>query len=195
MNKRVIVTGLGVAALAAMPLLGVYAADKATMQRTDHLTVTIDKGCTFAAEAADGVDNAVILAQGASADNIHGVVFDITCPSAADGSSWELSAAGLNGSNKLSDGGENNINSASGDLSGVASNWAFKLVGTGSAQIQGSYDKYAAVPATSTKVATGDGTEGDSKIEAFYGVYAAAEQAPGTYEGGVTYTLTSTAAE
>ncbi len=68
----------------------------------------------------------------------------------------------------------------------------FKLVGTGSAQIQSGYDKYAAVPTAATQVASGDGTEGDSKVEAFYGVYAAEEQAPGTYTGGVVYTLTST---
>lgn len=191
MNKKVIFTGLGVAALAAMPLLGVYA--DGAIQRTDHLTVTIDKGCTFTAEATDGVDNAVILAQGAAIQDIKGVEFNITCPSAVGDSTWELQAGGLNGSNKLSS-AAGSIDSGT-SLDGSASNWAFKLETTGAVKLEETYDKYAAVPAKSTKVASGNGTEGNASIKALYGVSASSSQEPGTYTGGVTYTLTSTAAE
>ena len=191
MKKTVIATGLGVAALAAMPLLSTFALEGA-MQRTDHLTVTIDKGCTFTAEASNGVDNAVILAQGQAVDDIEGVEFDITCPAEVGTATWQLTAAGENGS-KLSAGDDATaISSSSGTLDGSSSNWAFKLEATGSAKISENYDAYYQVPASATEVATGSGTQGSATVKAYYGVSAKSDQTPGTYTGSVVYTLTQT---
>ncbi len=85
--------------------------------------------------------------------------------------------------------------------SGSTSNWAMKIgavSGTYTPTITGTYGNYSAVPTTYDKVATfgavTDLTNGAS-ITTTYAAYIASNQAPGTYNGKVKYTLVHPASE
>ena len=191
MNKKALGIGAASFALAALPVVGVFA----DTTRTDTLSVTIEKGCSFAATAADGVNHAVTLGQGAALQDIEGVKFNITCNGGNDGT-WKMTALGESGA-KLSDGAGHEIESGSGTLDGSSSNWAFKLSVDGGAQIDGTYGNYSQIPGTATEVVknTSSTATDDATIQAYYGVSASSSQDAGTYTGRVTYTLTNTPSE
>lgn len=187
MNKKVLGIGAASFALAALPVVGVFA----TTVRTDTLSVTIEKGCSFTSGAAEGVNHSVTLGQGSKLDDIQGVKFSVLCNGENDGT-WTLQAIGEDGA-AMSDGLGNEIKSTSETLDGSTSNWAFRIEATGGAQIEDSYNKYAQIPSSLTSIAKNGGAEAnaDGTIQAYYGVSASAEQTPGTYTGRVTYTLTN----
>lgn len=188
MNKKALGIGAASFALAALPVVGVFA----TTSRTDTLTVTIEKGCSFSSAASDGVNYTATLGQGAAIQDIQGVKFDVTCNGENDGT-WKMTALGEDGA-KMSDGAGNEITSTGSTLDGSASNWAFKMAVTGGATVEGSYGEYAQIPAEATEVVKNTGAAGNANatIQAYYGVSASAGQTAGTYTGRVTYTLTNT---
>lgn len=188
MNKKALGIGAASFALAALPVVGAFAATT----RTDTLSISIEKGCSFTSGAAEGVYHAVTLGQGSTLQDIQGVQFSVTCNGENDGT-WKLEAQGEDGA-KLSDGAGNEIESASGDLDGSTSNWAFKIGVNGGAQIEGSYGDYSAIPSTATTVAknTSEAATENATIQAYYGASASKTQVAGTYTGRVTYTLTNT---
>ena len=98
--------------------------------------------------------------------------------------------------------GPDNNNIATGTAtSGGTSNWAMKIgavSGTYAPTIAGTYGSYSAVPSTYDKVASfgavTDLTNGSS-ITTTYAAFIASNQAPGTYNGKVKYTLVHPASE
>lgn len=217
MKKSLIATGAASLALAAMPVVGAFAVQTSV---TDTLTVTVDESCTIINDVSSGVDtgtpttaNAYTLSMaagelrsdiGTGATGVTGTSdneLSVSCnvQSGTD-AGWSLRAAGKNGSTDLADASqtsnptpiETGLNTTAGD----GSSWAFKIkAGTGNTvTFQTGYadDTFAAVPSGSggAKVAVGTG---NATLTVTYQVFVDQDQAPGTYTGGVVYTLTNPA--
>ena len=198
MKKAIIAAGAS-AVLAAMPIVGVFAAD-GTLSQTDIVKVTVDSACSLATSGSEVTPEAstykATIANGGHNDDIAGSTFTITCN---DTGGWQLNAIGAgtatNDVTKMD--ASTNVDSddiATGTtIDGSVSNWAFKIAKGGSdasnITVTTGYDNFSAVPSASTKIAQGTSTSGNSTITATYGVGISATQSAGTYTGKVTYTL------
>ena len=193
--KKAIIAGAASAVLAAMPVVGVFAAD-GTLSQTDTVKVTVDSACSLATSNMSDADYEATITNGAFNDSITGSTFTVTCN---DTGGWSLSAIGAGtatGDITKMD-ASTNVDSddiATGTtLNGSVSNWAFKIAKGGSdagnITITTGYDNFSAIPAASTKIAQGTSTAGNSTITATYGVGISATQSAGNYTGKVTYTL------
>lgn len=213
--KKIMMAGVGVAALglAALPTVGVFAA---TSSVTDTLEVTINKACTIrndktTVDGGTGVPTtnnqySVTMSNGQLRSDIgsgatgvtgeNDSTIDISCnTTASDGGSWSLTAAGKEGSNTLSAGGSTTPIASGPATEGATSNWAFKVSGVAAqggtfTPVDDYNNKFAAVPASSTKIAEGSGS---ATLTMLYQVYVSPTQATGSYTGGVVYTLTNPA--
>ena len=179
--KKLAILGAS-AVLAAMPVVGVFAADTTTV--TDTIDITVDASCTLGiTEGAKATKN---VANGSKTEDLSGSSFSITCN---DGSGWNVTAQakakneGTAGS-LTAVGGESIASNAS--FSETQSGWAFKLTG---AHAEETYQKWAVVPSTATVVAKSSNTTSEDSLAVTYGVGIDATQAAGTYSGEVTYVL------
>ena len=192
--KKLAIAGAS-AVLAAMPVVGVFAAD-GTLSQTDTVVVTIDSACSLATSNTSGADYTATIANGAYNTNITGSTFTVTCN---DTGGWQLNAIGAGTATGDVTKMDASTNTDADDiatgttLDGSVSNWAFKIAKGGSdasnITITTGYDNFSAVPSQSTKIAQGTSTAGNSTIAATYGVGISATQSAGTYTGKVTYTL------
>ncbi len=198
MKKSLIAAGAASLAVAAMPIVGVFAAD-GTLTQTDTVVVTVDSACSLATSGSS-LDPAstykATIANGGKNQNITGSTFTITCN---DTGGWQLNAIGAGGAtgdvtkmDASTDKDADDISTGT-TLDGSVSNWAFKIAkgGTdaGNITITTGYDSFSAVPSAATKIAQGTSTAGNSTITATYGVGISATQSAGTYTGKVQYTL------
>lgn len=214
MKKSIIATGAASLALAAMPIVGVFA-DTYTSSVTDTLTVNIPESCTienqyttFSDQSVPSSENTytVTMKNGQTRDNIggsaadggtHDNTFDVSCNVQSDGdATWKLTAVGKGGvTNLVGSGTAAGENIATG-TSGGTSYWAFKVAGEGvnggdvTRATDYATDTFYAVPGTAVTIMTGDG---EATLTTTYKVFVDTTQAPGTYTGGVTYTLTNPA--
>ena len=199
MKKSLIAAGAASIAVAAMPIVGVFAAD-GDLSQTDIVKVTVDSACSLATSGST-LDPAstytATIENGQANTNISGSTFTVTCN---DTGGWDLNAIGAGtatGNVAKMDASTNvdgdDIATADGTPTGSASSWAFKIAKGGTDQgnitITTGYDGFKAVPTASTKIATGTSTAGNSTITATYGVGISATQSAGVYTGRVTYTL------
>ncbi len=192
--KKALIAGAASAVLAAMPIVGVFAAD-GDLSQTDTVVVTVDSACSLATSNT-GADYTATIANGAFNTNIAGSTFTITCN---DTGGWDLNAIGAGTATGDVTKMDASTNKDADDiatgttLDGSVSNWAFKIAKGGSdasnITVTTGYDNFSAVPAASTKIAKGTSTAGNSTITATYGVGISATQSAGTYTGKVTYTL------
>ena len=188
MKKSLIATGVASLALAAMPIVGAFAANSTSF--TDNLSVTVNSGCTLENGGnTDGtyvdrsfskniaVGNYAVLEGSAATDT---AAITIKCNTTSGTvtvtSSGDTTLTGETDTNTIATGAA---------TSGSASNWAIKSNATNAAT-----DPYAAykahVPGTFlTATASASGTT----FNPSYQVYVAQGQAPDTYTGAVTYTV------
>ncbi|MBR0467881.1 hypothetical protein IJJ53_03185 [Candidatus Saccharibacteria bacterium] len=199
MKKSLIVTGAASLAVAAMPIVGVFAAD-GTLTQTDTVVVTVDSACSLATSGSEVTPDAstykATIANGAYNTDITGSTFTITCN---DTGGWKLNAIGAGTATGDVTKMDASTNTDSDDiatgttLDGSVSNWAFKVAKGGSdaanITVTEGYTNFSAVPASATKIAQGTSTAGNSTIAATYGVGISSTQSAGTYTGKVTYTL------
>jgi len=181
-------------ALAAMPVVGVFAADQLG-PLTDTVKVTVDSACTLARSEGPGEYTATI-ANGAFDMNITGSKFTITCN---DTGGWQLNAIGAGSATGDITKMDASTSTDSDDiatgttLDGSVSNWAFKIAKGGddaaNITLTTGYDAFSAIPANATKIAQGTSTAGKSTISTTYGVGISATQSAGDYTGKVNYTL------
>ena len=203
MKKSLIATGAASLALAAMPMAGAFAG---TSTVTDTLNVNIPASCT--------IRNSLTQGEATSTENVYNVTMkngqlrsDIGTSSADGGThdstivvncniqsgtdaGWSLAAGGKSGSNVLSNGTAAQDIATGTETSG-ASKWAFKTTtSTEGVTYETGYASgtFAAVPASSTAIATGTG---NASFVMTYQVYIGTTQATGNYTGGVVYTLTN----
>ena len=205
MNKKILGAGAASTVLAAMPLLGVFAEPITTqnISQTDTIRITVPASCELAVSGDGNTEYSATMSIGSYADNIAGSKFKISCN---NDNSWGLKAVGATteGSavNALKGSGENSISSSEGfnadslknDADG--SDWGFKLADGGDegAQIVGGYNDFKQIPTTPTEVATSkESGKKSASVQVTYGVVIGSTQAPDTYEGKVTYTLSQPA--
>ena len=178
--KKLAILGASVA-LAAVPVVGVFAADTTTV--TDEVQVTISDSCTLG--ITEGAKPTKTLANGTADKTLAGAQFSITCN---NGKGWTLKAQGDGtGDDKTTmvDAANHTIPTGT-SLDGSASNWAFKAAGTG---VLGGYTDFAQVPTEATAIAESATPTSAQSVNITYGVSVDATQAAGTYTGKVTYTL------
>ena len=179
MKKSIIATGAASLALAAMPVVGVFATPVATGTVTDTLNVNIPPSCTITNDVnpqgpADGsapaltnsytveMKNGQVRSDiGGSADATTGATvdnsIDVSCntPSGdeSDVSGWKLTAIGAG-----AQGYEDKLHGTAGDIAtglgttGAASQWAFKVTkgsGTNYDYMTGYTGEFAEVPDSS----------------------------------------------
>ncbi len=218
MKKSIIATGAASLALAAMPVVGVFAADPGSASVEDHITVTIAKACTF--QATVNIDNnnvaypatnnvigrhftqpatlGATVYMGGSANtgstDTNPITIEGVCNAGdgtADGGTYAISAIGSNNAEMVKSGGvagdEDNIPTGLA-TSGEDSAWAMMIESTNATT---PYNNYAVVPKNSTPVAGGNAAGASFAFTPKYRVYVGTEQASGTYEGIVTYTIAS----
>ena len=217
MKKSLIATGAASLALAAMPVVGVFATATPAGDITDTLNVNIPAGCTIvnnnSTTGGDGtaphLTNAysVEMHNGQFKDNIGGSanddgdvpgtsdnVISVSCNSSSNTggeTGWKLTAVGAG-----TDGHKTELYNASATdqivtgeaTSGDTSNWAFKVSKSAGAYATGYSDAYKAVPATEADIVTGSGSAANA-FTITYQVYVDQTQDSGTYTGAVKYTL------
>ena len=175
-------------ALAAMPVVGVFAATEGSFK--DEITVTVAGGCTievnggtagqysnrtFSASIANGT--AEVMNGEETGDDAPAM--KVTC-NTTSATPWRILATADNGGALKEDGGSHTIPSGNTFASDVSA-FAYSLDG----------QDWEAVPTTAnTEVDSGStSSAAPYTFNPSYKVGVSVGQYPGTYEGGVTYTL------
>ena len=199
MKKSIIATGAASLALAAMPVVGVFADSV-----TDTVQVTINSSCTVEATSggsggstsgrtysktlANGATQTWYATPGSGQDG--GGAMTINCNNA---SGWSMTAIGSSDTthgatitqmNPDAD-GKTPISTGT---SGSASYWAFQVAGNSTVS---AYRTFSAVPGTATPVASASGSSAAEVVNTGYEVHVSTSQQAGTYTGKVTYTITA----
>ena len=219
MKKSIIATGAASLALAAMPVVGVFAAANGTV--TDELNVTIEPACTITNDinpqgpangSAPALTNSYTVTMkngqvrsdiGGAADVTEGTTqdnsIDVSCNTAAgdasNASTWKLTAIGAGAA-----GYEDKLHGTAGDIStgteitGSDSQWAFK-VEKGEGDNYNYTSPYAGDFAEVPSIEDGEKElingrgNASGAFTMTYQVYISKTQAAGTYTGKVKYTL------
>lgn len=185
MKKSIIVTGAASLTVAAMPMVGVFAATGTTV--TDTVQVTINSACTITSSQDANTYNDT-MTNGGLKSNFGSTSMTINCNDAAG---WHLKAVGSGAD--ATDKTAMNATGSGTDIatgtatSGSTSNWAMKVAGTGAVE---NFANFAAIPSSATDVASGSGSVSGGTITTTYQVFISATQQADTYTGQVTYTLT-----
>ena len=188
MKKSLIAAGAASVALAAMPIVGAFAASNADV--TDTINLTVGSGCTITSGASNRNAVAISTTPGGAAQTADGDAIVLNCNTA----SWTMTAiGGTSATPNTTLTGAGAAIATGTATSGSTSNWAFKIkdldtTSASNADIETGYNKYVAVPGTATTVVTGKAT-GAVSIQPSYQVYTAGGQATGAYSGTVTYTI------
>ncbi|MBQ3475886.1 hypothetical protein IJH26_00005 [Candidatus Saccharibacteria bacterium] len=172
--KKLAILGAS-AALAAMPVVGVFADNVTTT--VDTLTLTVDQGCNIINESTDRTDKTAAFGNvtpGLTAEDGTSPI-TITCNGA-----WKLTPSITTALAS----GANTIPSGATALDGTVSEWALKLTTTAATN---NYSGYAAVDGT--KVVSDTAAASSLTITPTYKVSIAPGQASGSYTGTVTYTV------
>ena len=206
MKKSLIATGAASLALAAMPVVGVFAATPLSF--TDNITVTVEGACsleTSATQTAGSYEDRTLAATIATGTydefgNSDGdsqaepavpadATITISCNTTSG--SWTVTADGSDDGDattptaQLVD-GANHINTGTA-TSGATSAWAFKMNADGTTTAN-PFSSYSEVPATATTALQGAATSSVT-FRPSYRVYVSPTQAPGDYAGSVVYTI------
>ena len=200
--KKLAIAGAS-AALAALPVVGVFAATSSTF--TDTVQVTVADSCTIAS-SAEGSQTAydrtfteeIAVGQlktdiGIGADAQSQPTVNVACNTTTG--TWSLSAvgSGTGATVDVMDATGSGTDIATGTATtGATSNWAFKLAAGTGGTIASGYNTYTSIPTAATAVVTGNAGTTDVSITPSYQVYIGTNQEPDTYTGKVTYTLTYT---
>ena len=189
--KKLAITGAAVA-LAAMPALGAFA------DVTDTVIITLASSCSVGSTTSSTGTGKTIDEQNAqngtlytyAADGSAGGTIKVTCN---DAGGWMVKAVGSGDGATVDvmDASASGTDIATGTAtSGDTSNWAFKVASsTAGVTIESTYQNFAAVPTTATKVASGSAAISEGTINTGYQVWVSATQQADTYTGKVTYTV------
>ena len=202
MKKSIIAAGAASVALAAMPIVGVFAASGDPIEShsvNDVVRASIQSGCS----ASDSVVNKNVnltVAPGTLAETTAAGSISIIC---TGGINWNITAvgAGETGHETTLYDGTNDIATNANTTSGTTSAWAFKASSiTNNADpetpitVNGTNGtSWQAIPAATSPVTLQSGNAAANlTLNTQYRVYAALSQNPGTYAGKVTYTIAGT---
>lgn len=173
--KKTIIAGAASVALAAMPVVGVFASTAIQ----DKITVTVSETCAFSRTAGAGEYQASLLG-GSVAENFGGSTFEVICNTSA-GETQDVNVTAE--FQDLSDGAGNSIPYAAVAPTADTSSWvAMKSTATAGS---------SAIAATNGMLIDAEATEDNDVFTANvkYSVGVADDQEAGTYTGYATYTL------
>ena len=180
--KKLAIAGAS-AVIAALPVVGVFAATGTTV--TDTVQVTIDSACTITSTNASNTYSATIT-NGQLKSDFGSTNMSVSCN---DAGGWHITAVGTgaDATNKnYMNAGSAGTDIATGTAtSGATSNWAMKVTGDGAT----GFTTFAAVPSSATDVASNSGASSETELTTTYQVFISATQQQDTYTGVVTYTL------
>ena len=205
MKKSIIAAGAASLAVAAMPVVGVFATDDLG-PIVDNIQVTIDSACSVTATNSVN-DYSVNMTNSQLKSDIGSTTMTVKCN---DAKGWQLNAVGSGPAvdkTVLQAAAPSGSTSVGTDIatgtatSGATSNWAMKVT---SDKAIAPFTGFASVPSSATPVAKDtvptnnpDATTGLDKgvsVQTTYQVWISASQQAGTYTGQVTYTLVHPAA-
>ena len=201
--KKLAIAGAS-AVLAALPVVGVFAATSTSF--VDSLSVTVSSGCTmekdggtagvydtdrsFTANIATG--NTGYL-NGDGGSNLAGPQIDVTCNVASG--TWTVtymvnasgSPASSASTNLVGTTDSNKTIPAGTATSGSASAWRIKSNAVGAST--NNFTNYTAPQGSGTFISGNGSTSATMTFNPSYEVYVGTAQAPDTYTGTVTYTI------
>lgn len=199
MKKSIIAAGAASVALAAMPIVGAFAANT-----YDNITATVDNGCSII-DAEPSKTVALTVAPGNTVESTAAGSISVVC----NGVSYHISAKGSTAvPSGYADGTATDlIATHAGDTptydrigtgtttgSSTAS-WAFMVSslttavsGTGAPAIESGYNDWAEIPSAATPIVSGTASA-QVTVNTKYQVYVPISQAAGAYQGQVTYTV------
>ena len=200
--KKLAIAGAS-AVLAAMPVLGVFAADGDAVIDTVQITISSSCGVNSDTETTPGTGQTFTASMVNNdvhewdADGTGGELY-VTCNSA---SGWNVTAQGYSNdtagtTTMVGTGIGTDIPTAANPTAGTSA-WAFKVAdsaGTAAtgATIVSAYSTYAAVPSAATRVAYKNGTAvSQGLIYTGYKVSTSATQQADTYTGKVKYVVSA----
>lgn len=186
MKKKIFAAAGASLAVAAVPVMGVFAATSTT----DTVQITVTSSCEMTVSAsANNTYTVQSMSNGETKSDIGSTTMSVSCNNAAG---WSLSAVGAGeltgeGNNvKMKPSVATNTPIDTGTSTTGASTWAFKLSGTAATA---SFQNFSAIPVSSTPVAGTNGAVSGSDITTMYQVHVGPTQQADTYTGKVTYTL------
>ena len=203
--KKLAILGAS-AALAAMPVVGVFAADYQSVTDTVELIVqtscNMRTGGTAASPTTTGstwshttTPGHLVGDTGEAWGTAGSTVLTFNCN---DAGGWKVTAQGVSGvsgdvtAQTFMKGASSGTNIATGEAtSGPTSNWAFKVTGTNAVT---NYTSFRAVPDAATPVATSTDAVTEATLTPSYRVWVSNTQKQDTYTGYVKYVLTAPAA-
>ena len=184
MKKSLIAASASAVALAAMPVIGVFAAPNTVDNEiVDTLNVTVDKGCTFNNEGTRNATADFGTMTPGQFDTRSTDAINITCNDA-----WTLT---VKGTNLTGGSGTTPISSTSAAVDGTVSNYKLTLAPASATGITtnnfGNAKEVSS--ATSGETAIIGSTVSALDVTPTYTLSIGAGQEKGTYSGTVTYTV------
>lgn len=200
MKKRVIIAGAASLAVAAMPVVGVFAENYGEAV-VDQIQVTVNRVCNMTSNVTpqrDGDPNGTYSKMvtpgtliGGNGQSWEGTVstMSYTCN---DAGGWKVTAQGVAGVGsseaqtalKAESDGTDIVTGTATD--GDTSNWAFRVTGTGA-----SFTSFAEIPGTTTTVASSADSVASGTLTPEYRVWISPLQEADTYTGYVKYILSA----
>ena len=187
--KKAIIAGASAAVLAAMPVLGVFADQQATV--TDTVTLTVSKTCMMEASASTATKDLGTSTVAHEYAAVTGTPMTITCNAQAG---WNISATA---EAMTASGTADTI--PFGAYGTTSSVWSASIALSGNdtthAQIANGWSDWTATTASSTPIVSATGSTGakDSVsgliVTPSYKAYGAANLAAGSYSGTIVYTF------
>lgn len=204
--KKTLIAGAASVALAAMPVVGVFA----TGSQEDTIVVGISESCTIALAAgghADGTDTVKgtwgagsdvnklsgSVANGSASNNFGSSTLTISC-NKSSGFNVAAAATALVASTVTEPGTSNKVTiPLNASFSGSQSGWAYKVENSGlSAGITNNTASWSAT-ASNASLVSGTAPINNGSFTVTYGVGVDTTQPADTYTGSITYTITPAA--
>lgn len=196
--KKKLIAGAASVALAAMPVVGVFAADVTTS--TDTLEIKVDPTCSFTTgnqgetQTSQTFTDTVLNGKKAafkvsgSAKTVH--KFNVVCN---DNDGWKVTAAGqdLSGATQTNNHKISMVAAAvpAADSGTTEGQWSGALSGTG--VISGGYIPLPTQEIAAPVIATESASTDSSAFTVTYDAYVGTETAADTYTGQVSYSLSA----
>lgn len=183
MKKKLVAVGAASLAVAAMPMVGVFAETGNTMK--DTINVTVTQSCLITATSMNNTLATVELGANGSADSVSGTQMSITCNK---DNGWTLTAKGAGTTDHEQDIYSSTVNKSFSGTSTTASYWQFMVEGTTTAS---AYNSFSSIPdkTTGVTVASAAGASTGAIVTPTYKIVSNNQSAANDYTGAISYTL------
>ena len=180
MKKSIIAGSVASIALAAMPVMGVFATATVTESFVETLNINVDDACEFGNESNTGTATDTVLPNGTTTWDNHNTVLSVRCTLASYKITSVFTAMGRGANATAWNADDAKLTYSGAATSGGSQTWA--------AQFKKNSGTFAYLTNNSSTQMTGTSSQSDTftiKYEAGLG----ADQPAGTYTGTATYTI------